>query len=284
VTDFDIGNPKDVVDLMKKELPEYVANCLLVSGYDDLDVLCSMDVSESPKNSILKVENYISKRYSDNSSYNPMLNHPFEFPPGHRVRIYNFIQKLNNMKTEKVKSSVQKRLLPCNQKRASKKAKRDEIDLTDDTDASQITMATVSKQVRTSLKNWITKQSEDCFKEMTEDTDYFLNISPQLRPGFFDVSIRCGKCDASIRLHQKDSSVCSSPYISSNFTRHVQICYFKNEVKCHSLLDMFNRKPKCSRGSVGPDTNVSQNITPSNSSKEASVLESTGEQSVNQDF
>ena len=55
MADFDISNPRHVVDLMKKELPEYVANCLLVSGYDDLDVLCSMDVSESPQNSIIKL-------------------------------------------------------------------------------------------------------------------------------------------------------------------------------------------------------------------------------------
>jgi len=288
VADFNISNQRHLVDLMKTELPEYVANCLLVSGYDDLDVLCSMDVSESPQHSIIEVENYINKRYSDNSSYNPMLNHPFEFPPGHRVRIYNFIQKLKILKKDMQKSSVQKRLVPCNEKRASKRAKHDnQIDLTDDSDPPRITIATVSKQVRTNLRNWISKQTEDCFKQMTEDTNYYLRISPKEQSGFFDVSIRCGKCNVSIRLHQKDSSVCSSPYSPYNFTRHIKSCFLKEEIKCHSLLNIFRPNKNSSGSSIVPEANMSQANKPSNSSKLDSVPDKTssaGKQSVDPGF
>ena len=53
----------NVIALMKQKLPEYVTNCLS-SGYDELEVLCSMDVSEAPNNTIAKVEGFINRKYA----------------------------------------------------------------------------------------------------------------------------------------------------------------------------------------------------------------------------
>ena len=40
----------DVVSLMHENLPQYVVNCLLASGFDVADVVISMDVSDKPGN------------------------------------------------------------------------------------------------------------------------------------------------------------------------------------------------------------------------------------------
>ena len=78
---------------MKQKLPEYVAKCLMSAGYDEIEVLSTMGTSYSEKqgNSIEKIESFIEKRYADSSEHNPFPSHPFEFPPGHRVQIYNFV-------------------------------------------------------------------------------------------------------------------------------------------------------------------------------------------------
>lgn len=79
---------------MKERLSEYIINCLIASECDEIQVLCDMDTSDMPNNTFDKVENFISKKFSDKPEYNPTLLLPFEFPPGHRARIRNFIQKL----------------------------------------------------------------------------------------------------------------------------------------------------------------------------------------------
>ena len=56
---------------------------------------------------------------------------------------------------------------------------------------------------------------------------YALNIASKKHPGFFSVSLRCLKCNISIQLYQKDGSSCSSPYLISNFTRHIKLCFTK---------------------------------------------------------
>ena len=88
--------------------PRYVVNCLLASGFDVEDVIISMDVSDKPGNSIESIENFISEHYTGNEEYynTPTSAHslmPFVFPPGHRLRIRNFVldlrRKLVRMQT-----------------------------------------------------------------------------------------------------------------------------------------------------------------------------------------
>ena len=54
----------DVIPLMQRRLPKYVANCLQAAGYDEQEVIATMDTSEGEKNSISKIEKYIAKRYN----------------------------------------------------------------------------------------------------------------------------------------------------------------------------------------------------------------------------
>ena len=51
----------DVISLMQKRLLRYVVNCLQATGYDELEVVASMDTTEGDGSGISKIENYIEK-------------------------------------------------------------------------------------------------------------------------------------------------------------------------------------------------------------------------------
>lgn len=104
----------DVLELMKQRLPAYVVNCLLAAGYDVIEVISNMDVSENPGNTIKEIENFIERNFPGDCRYVPSsltpstehsqylvrdqystkLNANFKFPPGHRQRICNFVQEV----------------------------------------------------------------------------------------------------------------------------------------------------------------------------------------------
>jgi len=74
-------------------------NCLQAAGYDDLEVIASMDVAEGEKSScISKIEEFIEKQCLPPQYPSESVNSiPFEFPPGHRVRICNFVHKVKQL-------------------------------------------------------------------------------------------------------------------------------------------------------------------------------------------
>ena len=64
----------DVLELMKKRLPRYVVNCLQAAGYDDLEVIASMDVAEDEKSRCIStVEEYIERRHKTIQICYPLL-------------------------------------------------------------------------------------------------------------------------------------------------------------------------------------------------------------------
>jgi len=52
----------DVLTLIEKRLPRYVMNCLQAAGYDDLEVIASMDVGEK-SSCISKIEEFIERQH-----------------------------------------------------------------------------------------------------------------------------------------------------------------------------------------------------------------------------
>ena len=65
---------------MKKMLPEYIVNCFLSSGYDEIS---NLDVTG---NGISMIESFTNRKFVDNPKHNPSLLVPFEFLPGHQER------------------------------------------------------------------------------------------------------------------------------------------------------------------------------------------------------
>ena len=50
----------DIVTLMKQRLPEYIVNCFMSSGYDEIEVISTMDTSDKEHN---KIEKFIQRKY-----------------------------------------------------------------------------------------------------------------------------------------------------------------------------------------------------------------------------
>jgi len=75
--------------VVKKMLPEYIVNCYLSSGYDEI---CNLNItSNNLNNGMVKVESYINRKFANDPKHNPTLLVP---SPGHQERICNFVKEL----------------------------------------------------------------------------------------------------------------------------------------------------------------------------------------------
>ena len=258
----------DVLELMRQRLPVYVVNCLLAAGYDVIEVISNMDVSENPGNTINKIENFIEKYFPGDCQYVPSslphsmehsqhlahdqhstkLTANFEFPPGHRERICNFVQEVrakvnarstNEMCKGKPSQLNAPRCLDTISKNSKWKRHYDNDDtpnqikssriaLSDDDDSSEeveVSVATISKQVRDNIRVWVWGQSDTKLKNLIEGKHYNLQVTPDVRnPRSFLVSIRCLSCKTCISLHQRNRLKKHSPFLISNWVRHWKRC------------------------------------------------------------
>ena len=222
----------DVVILMKQRLPEYIVNCFMSSGYDEMEVISTMDTSDKEHNSIDKIEKFIQRKYANSAEHNPFPSPALEFPPGHRIRICNFVKEVKELR-ESCRSDKNVRTgkrrkpeshpeynVPSEKKR--QKHVEDSEKEADDQESNVLTVMGVSKQVRSSLRKWMAKQQNDRLGQLHEGEHYSLQIIPKGTPGAFLVSMKCLACGTSVMLHQIKSSV-----MVSNWYRHAKLCFKK---------------------------------------------------------
>ena len=210
---------EDLHALMKEKLPPYVVRCFLAAGYDEADVISSMDTSENPGNSIELIERYISKYFSDQLECysNPaLLGKPFCFPPGHRLRICDFVSKVNKMVTCGTEAKGKKRK-QCSVDVPSKRQKSVSV-----IDPALATTETVTNHVRTSVSKWIKKQKCETLKSLKENEHFAIAVTNSTKSELKSVAMTC-LCKSSIQLSQKNAT-----FIISNWTRHA--------LKCNKLM------------------------------------------------
>ena len=159
---------------MRDKLPPYVVECFMVSGFDDIDAIVEMNTSDGPKNSITIIESYIDKRKSDlpNCMGPKHLPHlPFEFPPGHHIRIQKFITEIKNKyRKRKIESLPALREPPLASKHKSKKRKL-EADKSDDSDSN---IPSTTNEIRRKLNNW---SKTNYAGNVRENEHYTINVS-----------------------------------------------------------------------------------------------------------
>jgi hypothetical protein len=115
--------------LMKKYLPEYIVNCFVAAGYDTLDVIADMDVSDKPGNTLEEIATFIAKEYPGDPRFvRGTMSRSSVFPPGHHRRIASFVKHVNHLQEEKKRSSRKRRTMssthPPKKKRSDANAKR----------------------------------------------------------------------------------------------------------------------------------------------------------------
>lgn len=198
----------DVESFMRDRLPPYVVKCFLVAGFDTPDVIASMDTSENPGNSITIIESFIDKYYSGHKDFYPTCTvptaqQPFIFPPGHRLRISNFVSEVKRKceRNLQVIKASSKRNLTNFSKPLSKKVRASVKAEDSDTDSECIdTIVSVSKQIRASILKWVRSQSCIVLKNLKENKDFTVVVTNAPKSDALSVSVRCKACNIRIQL------------------------------------------------------------------------------------
>ena len=212
----------DVNELLKSKLPSYIVQSFLKSGYDEIDDIAEMDVSdESPKNSIKRMEEYINKKrkkFPECMGPDQSDDEPFEFSPGHIEKIKRFINEVKQL------HKPQKRKVQL--KAPQKKSKKLKIDISpsisseseQSISSENYTPAGINAttdEIRSKVLKWGRKQDLN----LVENQHFTIIVKNDV----FDstklcASVRCS-CGKNYIINQKSNS-----WLISNWTRHFQTC------------------------------------------------------------
>jgi len=220
------AQPLDILSLLKDKLPDYIVRCFLASGYDDPDVIATMDVTDNPGNCIAKIQTYIGSKFPDNEEYyhNGHVSLPFEFPPGHRKRICNFINEVKRLYQIEQRSNTRKRKTADQDKPLAKRPKSAPTPVKVVQEKKTVSIPSISKQIRRNLNKWLQKQTDPEICKLKENIEYAVMVNSTDKPKSFSAYIRCLMCGTAIDLQQLDKLDDTSTYLLSNWTRHVKKC------------------------------------------------------------
>ena len=190
-----------------------VKNCFSEAGFDDIEAITGRDIDKC----IAETEAFIEKRKDNLPHCLPMthctnLSIPFEFVPGHRVRIIKALKRLQETnKTQDCSSSV------------PKPTKKGRIVRTPDTENDEI--PSIKQEVRMKMLEW---SKEDGKNEIDENKSYGIIVSRNpLNPVTCVASIRCVGCGKSILLPRKKTG--KKPFQIGNLKKHYEICKAKKK-------------------------------------------------------
>ena len=233
----------NVLTLMKKRLPEYIVNCFLAAGYDVQEVISAMDISSNPGNSITQIESFIGRRYKGDRRFSITPAMDFEFPPGHRLRICNFVREVRTICDGDGKEHTRgrKRKRTCS---GGVKGTKHRLTSTDESE-NEVNVSTVSNQIRRSISVWVRKQTDLGLKTLQENKHFSISVTRVAKdPHSLAVSVRCVGCNTQVRLQKRDNTSNTMPYLISNWCRHVKKCVHCKHLNVqHASIDKY--LPSC---------------------------------------
>lgn len=211
----------DVLALMQKELPPYVVKCFLLSGYDEKEVIKSMDTSDKEGNSISTIERYIDQRHKNDPSLFPEgttegSQFAFAFPPGHRIRICNFVRKVKDLCNPPFKRAC----TPTTDLAMKAKKCKTETALSTTNARPSVEVESVmeiSDQVHDSICKWTQHPKNTEYCQLEDKKDYTVLVN-QNEEGL-SVKIACTSCRTAIRLQRINKH-----YQISNWCKHIRKC------------------------------------------------------------
>ena len=209
----------NVVAEMRERLPPYIVECFLVSGFDDIDAIVEMNTDDGPKNTISVVESFIDKRKANLPQcmgLHQMPNDPFEFPPGHRLRIKKFVSE---MKCQNGITNTTKQM------KTKPKSKKQKVENTDSENEGDDSIPTVKDEIRKKIAKWSTK---NCDNTLKENVHYTINVQRTLDGSKLTASIRC-HCGKAMMIQRKSDG--SRPWQLSNWTKHYSVKIRKKQLK-----------------------------------------------------
>ena len=115
-------------------------------------------------------------------------------------------------------------------------------------EVTQTNIPTISKQIRNNLNKWLRKQDNHEIVRLQEEREYSVFVNSDTEdPKSFSAHIRCLLCGITIRLQQQNKFDKTSPYLISNWCRHIKNCITisrKADNFQQSALDDFYGKKK----------------------------------------
>ena len=143
---------------------------------------------------------------------------PFEFPPGHKIRIANFITDLKRRSRRRCTSNS---LPPTTDASLPMKPPSKKRKLLEDKSTKQEDVPTVTAEVRKKVLKWTHNYDNGTFDTVEEGRDYIIRVTrSSIHPTTCDASITCGKCGNSYIVTKKQSG----DRIISNWSKHFKIC------------------------------------------------------------
>ena len=204
----------NIMDEMRQKLPDYICNCLEVTGFDNVEAICEID-----RNTLTAIESHIEKHKIKLPSCirkndDVMSSTPFQFPLGHAILILKFASsiKMTNNKRQLENTPTEKPL--------SKKRK---VMDTANTPSSPDTVPAVTNEIRNKILKWTRgykKGEASSVAGMTEGVDFFIDVKVS--------EINSDKCDASIHCRcGKSYLVLIGPKgerLINSWVKHVKTC------------------------------------------------------------
>ena len=194
----------DVVVLMKAKLPPYVVRCFLAAGYDTQEVISSMNIGNNDNNSFDIIESYIQKYYARNKDFyndmTPDMQLPFVFSPGHRQRICSFVSEVKQYSTD---LNMGRQVSPIAPKNIWLHASSYQTDSDIEPEDRELTISSVSNQVRQNILKWVRKQPINDFKCLKESKHFIVLVSRIPKSTVISVSVQCLPCSMKLQLSRK---------------------------------------------------------------------------------
>ena len=278
-TSADTEDEFDVIRLMKQTLPAYVVNRFLAAGYDSKEVLASMDVSSKKGNSITEIEKFIERSFPDDNTMCcpfPSSKHPYEFPPGHRIRICNFVQEVKKSCRCTVSLSKKEKCIPPKNKYQkidkhilAKSKTEENLEVNTDVDKSSI-----ANQIHDNIAKWVRCQVDDKLKSICIDKHYSIKVCDSSH-----VYVACLLYNTTVKiLQQKNGN-----YLTSNWFKHIKRCIRIKRPQQPKLNCFLSKGPTSSISLNAPSHNSFKSFNPSKAdiSKSLSEISSPAHQRLN---
>ena len=150
---------------MRERLPSYAVNYLLAAGYDAPDAISYMNIVEGPDNSIEVIEKFIDQHFRGHEEYyshRTLASHPFVFPPGHKIRIGNFVSEVKKLCLPTLISNQKARKRQASNSSSYTQSKSPRIA---ENNIPCESILTVTTQIRGCISRWIKAQTCDTLKK-----------------------------------------------------------------------------------------------------------------------
>ncbi|MDA8002571.1 MAG: hypothetical protein MPL62_14930 [Alphaproteobacteria bacterium] len=216
--------------IMQRKLPGYVVETFIAAGYDTLEAIANMNISNEAGNSLQLIEEYINSTHPNDPKFmrSNVTASMFRFPPGHRQTIESFVKEIKQLEDEKTRRARKRATEATTGPKAKlhKETPTYSGDSTSSVDAAPSTHASTLAYIRQQLVKWQRSQKDSRLNALKEYEQYEVQVQANEVDNMFATSVLCKVCNRSYALGQKAGRV-----MISNWTKHISKCIETS--KCH---------------------------------------------------